>query len=168
MNHHTLKPYQWAHLSRQQAGAYTEYFVKMELTMYGFQVYTSEVDDRGVDFVARLGDGPFVQVQVKSLRSPGYVFMRKTKLALDPRTFIAFGLLLNGKPPLLYLIPSMVWLNPGPVFVSHDYEGKASEPEWGINVSKKNLPLLEPYLFATTIGVLNSDARPNVGLERIT
>jgi hypothetical protein len=58
-----LRPYQWGRLSRQEAGAYTEYFVKMELTMYGFQVYTSEVDDRGIDFVARYERGPFVQVQ---------------------------------------------------------------------------------------------------------
>jgi hypothetical protein len=25
----------------------------MELTMYGFQVFNTEIDDRGVDFVAR-------------------------------------------------------------------------------------------------------------------
>jgi hypothetical protein len=116
-----VRPYQWGRLSKQQAGAYTEYFVKMELTMYGFQVYTSEVDDRGVDFVARYGCGPFVQVQVKSLRSLGYVFMRKSKLALDEHTFIAFGLLLEDKPPLLYLIPSTVWKTPGTTFVSRDY-----------------------------------------------
>ena len=28
--------YQWSALNAQQVGAYTEYFVKMELTMYGF------------------------------------------------------------------------------------------------------------------------------------
>lgn len=149
------RPYQWEQLTRQQIGAYTEYFVKMELTMYGFQVYTSEVDDRGVDFVARYESGPFMQVQVKSLRSMGYVFMQKSKLALDQNTFIAFGLLLEDKAPLLYLIPTTVWRTPGPAFVSRDYAGKQSEPEWGINVSKKKFPALEPYLFATTVGVIS-------------
>jgi hypothetical protein len=163
-----LRPYQWGRLSRQQAGAYTEYFVKMELTMYGFQVYTSEVDDRGVDFVARYESGPFVQVQVKSLRSLGYVFMQKSKLILDENTFIAFGLLLEGKPPLLYLIPSTVWRTPGPTFVSRDYEGKESDPEWGINVSAKNLPALEPYLFATTIGVITQFENEQLALQRLT
>jgi hypothetical protein len=163
-----LKPYQWGRLSRQQAGAYSEYFVKMELTMYGFQVYTSEVDDRGVDFVARYEHGPFVQIQVKSLRSLGYVFMQKSKLVLDENTFIAFGLLLEGKPPLLYLIPSTVWRNPGPAFVSRDYEGKESDPEWGINVSTRNLPYLNPYLFATTIGVITQAGEGQLALQRLT
>ena len=61
--------YQWQRLNRQQVGAFSEYFVKMELTMHGFQVYTSEVDDRGIDFVARHEDGPFLSVQVKSIRA---------------------------------------------------------------------------------------------------
>jgi hypothetical protein len=29
-----------------------------------------------------------------------------------------------------------------------------SKPEWGINVSKRNMDVLEPYLFATTVGQL--------------
>lgn len=56
-------------MNKQQVGAFTEYFVKMELTMYGFQVYGTEVDDRGIDFVARYEHGRFIEVQVKSLRS---------------------------------------------------------------------------------------------------
>ena len=71
--------HQWNSLNTQQIGAYAEYFVKMELTMHGFQVYSTEVDDRGIDFVARRESGPFIEVQVKSLRSMGYVFMQKTK-----------------------------------------------------------------------------------------
>ena len=45
--------YKWSILNNQQVEAYTEYFVKMELTMHGFQVYSTEVDDRGIDFVVR-------------------------------------------------------------------------------------------------------------------
>jgi hypothetical protein len=41
-----MQRYKWSHLNKQQVGAYTEYFVKMELTMFGFQVYSTEVDDR--------------------------------------------------------------------------------------------------------------------------
>ena len=53
-----MQRYNWSRLSKQQVGAYTEYFVKMELTMFGFQVYSAEVDDRGIDFIARHGTGP--------------------------------------------------------------------------------------------------------------
>lgn len=31
------------------------------------------------------------------------------------------------------------------MFVSHDYEGKKSGPDYTVNVSKRNLPELEQY-----------------------
>jgi hypothetical protein len=34
-----LERYKWSALTKQQVGAFVEYFVKMELTMFGFQVY---------------------------------------------------------------------------------------------------------------------------------
>ena len=38
----------WSRLSRLQIGRYAEYYAKMEFASYGFDVYTSEVDDYGV------------------------------------------------------------------------------------------------------------------------
>ena len=43
----------WSKLSHLQLGRYAEYYAKMEFVSYGYDVYTSEVDDHGVDFVAR-------------------------------------------------------------------------------------------------------------------
>lgn len=43
----------WSKLNRMQLGRYAEYYAKMEFSSYGFDVYTSEVDDHGVDFVAK-------------------------------------------------------------------------------------------------------------------
>ncbi|MGB8260224.1 MAG: hypothetical protein WCE75_07725 [Terracidiphilus sp.] len=123
----------------------------MELTMYGFQVYSSEVDDRGIDFVARHERGDFLEIQVKSLRSFGYVFMPKRKFPLDERLYLALGLLFEAKAPQLYLIPSTVWRASSSVFVDREYEGLKSEPEWGLNVSRRNLPALEPFLFSTAV-----------------
>lgn len=143
--------YKWSSLNNQQVGAYTEYFVKMELTMHGFQVYSTEVDDRGIDFVVRHGRGPFVQVQVKSLRGMGYVFMDKTKFDLHEHVYLALGLLRENEPPELFLIPSTVWRAPDGVFVERNYEGLKSRPEWGLNVSKKNAPMLKPHAFLSTI-----------------
>ena len=142
MDRHT-----WSRLNNQQVGAYTEYFVKMELTLYGFQVYTTEVDDRGIDFVARHDRGPFLQIQVKSLRSHGYVFMPKTKFEPHENTFLALGLLIDGQPPDLYLVPSLTWSTPDSVFVERNYEGLKSAPEWGINISKRNLPSISRFSF---------------------
>jgi hypothetical protein len=146
-----MERYQWSRLNKQQVGAFAEYFVKMELTLYGFQVYTTEVDDRGIDFVTRHGDGPFIQVQVKSLRSPGYVFMQKAKFAPSESLYLALGLLFESKAPALYLIPSTVWQSPAGIFVDRNYEGLASDPEWGLNISVRNMAALGPYLFEATV-----------------
>ena len=45
--------YDWGKLNSMQLGRYAEYFVKMEFTRHGFDVYTAEVDDKGIDFVVR-------------------------------------------------------------------------------------------------------------------
>jgi hypothetical protein len=158
-NEFTMQRYIWSRLNKQQVGAYTEYFVKMELTMYGFQVYSTEVDDRGIDFVARHGRGPFIEVQVKSLRASGYVFMHKSKFSLKEHLYLALGLLSEGKPPELFLIPSFVWETPNVAFVSRDYgERLKSKPEWGLNISPRNRPVLEPYRFENSVGQLMQQA----------
>jgi hypothetical protein len=146
-----LEKYRWSALTNQQVGAYVEYFVKMELTMFGFQVYGTEVDDRGVDFIAQFGDGPFLKIQVKSVRGIGYVFMEKSKFSLHEHCLLAFGLLVEEQPPNLFLIPSLEWRTPTALLRDHDYgEGLKSAPEWGINISNKNMALLESYSFEKT------------------
>jgi hypothetical protein len=159
-----MERYNWSALNKQQVGAFAEYFVKMELTMYGFQVFGTEVDDRGVDFVTRFDEGPFLAVQVKSvrcnLRRPsGYVFMPETFFQPQPHLYLALGLLDTGQPPALYLIPSLAWAESNPLLVYRPYEGLKSKPEYGINISKKNMPLLEPYRFQTTVETLLGEAR---------
>ena len=57
--------YNWDHLSNLQLGKYAEYFVKMKFTLAGFDVYTSEVDDKGIDFIIRKNDDIYYDVQVK-------------------------------------------------------------------------------------------------------
>lgn len=119
--------------------------------MYGFQVYGTEVDDRGIDFVARHETGPFIEIQVKSLRAAGYVFMRKDKFLLREELYLALALLSDGVEPKLYLIPSLTCTKDNGIFVNQDYDGKKSKPEWGINVSKKHLPALEMYAFEHSV-----------------
>jgi hypothetical protein len=81
-----MNRYIWSRLNTQQVGSYAEYFVKMELTMYGFQDST-EVDDRGIDSVARREGRPFIEVHVKSLRDFGYVFFKGYATWTEPRYF---------------------------------------------------------------------------------
>ena len=143
--------YDWTRLNKLQLGRYAEYFVKMEFTLFGFDVYTAEVDDRGIDFVIRKGPDRYYDVQVKSIRNSGYVFFQKAKFEPRESLLAALVLFVSGKPPELYLIPATAWAEPSALLVSHDYELKKSKPEWGLNLSRRNLPLLATYSFDTVV-----------------
>lgn len=138
----------WSELSHLQLGRYAEYYAKMEFASYGYDVYASEVDDHGVDFVAKNpADGQYYEIQVKSIRDRGCVFVPKDKMEISSTRLVFLLRFTDGNLPDSYVIPSQVWNNPGALFVERNYDkpGQKSAPEWGINLSKRNLPLLEPY-----------------------
>ena len=139
----------WSKLNSLQLGRYAEYYAKMEFASYGFEVYTSEVDDHGVDFIAKLpSENRFYEVQVKSLREYGYIFMAKSKMPeLSDERLICFLHFIDGKLPDVFVIPASAWKNPNTILLDRKYDkpGQKSEPEWGINISQKNYSLLAKY-----------------------
>ena len=141
-----MNRYDWSRLNHLQLGRYAEYYVKMEFTRFGFDVYTAEVDDKGIDFVIRK-DNLYYDIQVKSVRDLNYVFFQKDRFPLKGNLLAALVFFLPGQAPDLYLIPSTEWRRPNALLVSRDYEGLKSKPEWGLNLSRKNLPLLAQFEF---------------------
>ena len=154
----------WSKLSHLQLGRYAEYYAKMEFVSYGYDVYTSEVDDHGVDFVARNpADDQYYEIQVKAVRNLDYVYIRKDKMVLSPRWLVCLLLFEDGALPACYVIPAQVWKAPNGLFVDRNYDkpGQHSKPEWGLNLSKKNLPLLEPYRLEGYFAAQDHSARRN-------
>ena len=139
--------FDWGKLNHLQLGRYAEYYAKMEFTLLGFDVYEPEVDDKGIDFIIRKDENKFYEIQVKSNFKGNYIFMQKDKFILREGLYLVLVLFTEGKSPELYLIPSTAWKEPNELFVSHDYPGKKSKPEYGINLSKKNFPKLSEYEF---------------------
>ncbi len=136
----------WSELSHLQLGRYAEYCAKMEFASYGYDVYTSEVDDHGVDFVARNpDDGQYYEIQVKAVRNLDYVYIRKDKMVLSPVRLVYLLLFSDGALPECYVIPSLTWSNPNTLFVERNYDkpGQKSAPEWGINLSKRTCLFLK-------------------------
>jgi hypothetical protein len=149
-----MKKYNWSLLNPLQVGQYAEYFVKMTFTMFGFDVFTSEVDDKGIDFVIKNSKNDFFEIQVKSLRieKTGYVFQTKDKFDIEnTNLFLALVLFADNQDPSLFLINSQEWRNPNDLLKDREYIGLKSKPEWGINISKKNSQLLEKYVFENVI-----------------
>ncbi len=136
----------WSHLNHLQLGRYAEYYAKMEFASYGLDVYTSEVDDHGIDFIAKTKGGGFLEIQVKAIRQTNYVFMRKDKWNIDDTNLYLILLLFDdNKLPNVFMIPTKAWQNPNELFCEKNYVGLKSKPEYGINISKKNMPLLSEY-----------------------
>jgi hypothetical protein len=97
--------YDWSRLNHLQLGRYAEYFVKMECVLYGFDVYSAEVDDKGIDFVLRVGHDSYYDVQVKSIRG-GYIFFPKSKFDLRDKMLAAVAIFHPHEAPNLFLIPA--------------------------------------------------------------
>lgn len=139
----------WSELSPMQIGRYAEYYAKMEFTSYGYDVYTSEVDDHGVDFVARdVKIDVFYEVQVKSLRKGNYAYIpEKLMDCNDSKRLVCFLKFVDGRLPDVYVIPATAWrnLNEALIYRKYDKPGQSNKPEWGISCAIKNLPLLEKY-----------------------
>jgi len=139
-------------LNTQKLGTFCEYYAKMVLTSYGMNVYTSEVDDHGIDFVAE-GRKGFLKFQVKSIRpdSTRYAFVHEKDFDITDATMYLFLITLNdGELPDCYIIPATAWGGCGKnaLFVHHaDYK----VPEYGVNVSDKNLQELQIFSIGTMI-----------------
>lgn len=139
---------EWNKLNNLQLGRYAEYFAKMEFASYGLDVYTSEVDDHGVDFVVKDKNGRFCEIQVKAKTEKGYVFMQKSKFDLDNKNlYLALLIFETSKLPDIFIIPAEAWKVPNEVFVDRKYDkpGQKSKPEYGINISQKNYDILEIF-----------------------
>lgn len=139
----------WSKLNHLQLGKYAEYYAKMEFASYGFEVYTSEVDDHGVDFIVKFpDDNKFYEVQVKSVRKYGYTFISKSKMPkLTDNRLVCYMHFIKGQLPNVFVIPATAWSFPNAVLVDRIYDkpGQKSKPEWGINISKKNYNMLNEY-----------------------
>lgn len=140
---------QWSRktLTPQKLGTFCEYYAKMILASYGASVYTSEVDDHGIDFVLETPKGRFKKIQVKSVRleTTKYVYMEARKFPIDdPDLYLFLLILKDGKHPEAYLIPAAEWKSGQGegMFVHH---GQYKVPEYGLNLSDKHLEALQIY-----------------------
>ena len=142
-------------LNNQKMGTFCEYYAKMALASYGMSVYSSEVDDHGIDFVAESKKG-FLKFQVKSIRldSTRYAFVHEKDFDItDDNMYMFLIILSDGEHPECYIIPATAWKKCGQnnIFVYHP---NYKEPEYGVNVSDKNLVKLKDYRMGLIINSL--------------
>ena len=132
----------WSQISHLQLGKIAEYYAQAEFLSYGFEIYDTVVDDRGIDFVARK-DNALLEIQVKAVRNYNYTFISGTKMPnLSSDRLICYMNFIDGKIPDIYIFPDNLWEKPNGIFVHRVYEKNF---EYGINISKKNETLIDGY-----------------------
>jgi hypothetical protein len=121
----------------------------MEFASYGLDVYTSEVDDHGIDFIVKDKKGIFNEIQVKSLRNKGYTFMQQEKFDLSNKSlYLVLIIFEEDKLPNIYLVPTSAWNNENNMFIIRNFDkGQKSKPEYGVNIVNSNKEILEKYKF---------------------
>ena len=138
----------WSELTTMQFGRYAEYYAKMEFASYGFEVYSSEVDDHGVDFIVKSPkNNIFYEVQVKATRKFNPIFISESKMPeLKDERLVCYLHFTDGQLPKFFIIKSTEWHNGETTLVHYKYDkGQKSEPEYVINLSEKHLKWLEKY-----------------------
>jgi hypothetical protein len=144
--------HQWSTLNKQQKGSFGEHFAKMEFAMYGFLVFTAEVDDRGIDFVARNDQGKHYDVQVKTITGRNYTYIKKSKFSES--LLICLVVLTEGAPPDIYLLRGSDWDKDSTGLLSLNSFPNATEPEYGIQITKARRAAIEQYRFENVAGSL--------------
>lgn len=137
--------YTWDHLDKIQLLKYAEYFVKMELTRYGLDIYNSATDNNEVDFSAKTSSSKHYDFQIRTVKNFNYVAFPKDNLNLRENLIVAIVIFVENKEPCLFFIPSTTWKKPDEFFVSSENGNGQDKPEWGLNLSNKYNQLLAPY-----------------------
>lgn len=134
-----------------------ELLAKSKFIEYGFDVFSTEVDDKGIDFIVKNEKGEYFEIQVKATNK-NYVFMKKDIFPLKKGVYLALIIFDNGIPSF-YLIPSLEWeKTEDKLFLTDkNYEGKKSPPEYGVYTSDKHIPKIkELYSFEEIIKQLKN------------
>ena len=116
----------------------------MEFAMFGFEIYTSEVDDRGIDFVARRA-GRFVEVQVKTVSGYNLQYVNESKFKASDDFVVALVRLAEGAEPALYIFLGSDWPSDDGLLVYSPYEGKKSEAAYEIRLAQSRDKVIENY-----------------------
>lgn len=134
----------------QYVGEFGAQLVRLNFTLNEIDTFVPLIDDKAIDFIARVNETKYYDVQVKTIRlttKDRYFYETKEKWGTEirPNLLIAFVVLQANTDPTLLLIPGNKWKSESmknKIFCDRNYDGKKSLPEWGLTISKKNLEYL--------------------------
>ncbi|MCM0648435.1 hypothetical protein NBE98_08615 [Clostridium swellfunianum] len=132
-------------MSTTELGKYSKVFLRDKLKTLGLDLMDNNLDDANI--CAKVKD-KYYKFKVKSIRKPstGYIKIKKKDIdTTDESLFIATILFYNNGISKIFLIPAVDLTKDNDLFRSRDYPKGKSTPEWGLNVTEKNMDTLNQY-----------------------
>lgn len=132
-------------MSNAELGKYAKTFLRDRLKNLGVDLIDYKLD--GADICAKI-EGKYYKFKVKSIRkaNTGYIKIKKKGLDIrDASLFIATILFYNNGISKIFLIPVAELANENDLFRNRDYPKMKSSPEWGLNVTDKNMDILNQF-----------------------
>ncbi len=136
----------WSSLSRLQRGNFAETFAKISFMMEQYEVFSTDVDEKGVDFVAKSLDGKYYEVQVKSVIDRNYTFVVEDKFFEE--LLICLILFEDNTFPKIYLFKKKDWNDENYSLLRLNKFDNATQKEYGFHLSKKYDAILEQFKFS--------------------
>lgn len=117
-----------------------ELYAQYIMQSLGYEVFPALVDDHGIDLIA-IKENKHLKIQVKTVNSGTYVYFPKKKfdMLIDKDFLILYNRVDKSGKVSTYIYPSLIWKEKtdgedwrNNQFVYKSYEGKKSDPEYGI------------------------------------
>lgn len=136
-----------------------EQFVKQELMKAGLEVFASESDNRGVDFIVKAPSGKYHELFLQPINLD---FARSVKIPkgdlgeLKDNLWIALVFVMKGIGPVLHLIPSKILESPDNyIFFDHEQDVRFKHlSNWEIKVFQKSIGELSKYSLTNMVSKL--------------
>ena len=141
----------YKHLNKIQKGSLGVAFSKMAFTLEGFEVYNSEYDDRGIDFIIRNRSGKFFSVQVKTTDERSNPFIKEDKFQISNDFIFCAVRIIEGKPLSLYIARGSDWGKGEFKCLNYNPKGGLSGAYYEIRFSKKYQAKLTIFEFQNYI-----------------
>ena len=128
--------------------------------MYGYLVFSAEIDDRGVDFVVRNDAGRHFDVQVKTVTDRNYTYITESKFSES--LWICLVVLTEGDHPTLYLFSGRDWNSDTSNLLQRHHFPKSKEAEYGIHIAKKRVLVMKRFAFDQSVERLREETAQRV------
>lgn len=152
----------WSRLNNSQLGRLGEYYAKLLFVSLGWYVYSSEIDDHGVDFISEDPQKAHMyRVQVKSVKAgKDTLNIKKTKMPLRDDFLMCFLRFEDDRLPDVFLWKTSEWNDKSnDALGENNYikEDTVSVPEWNVKYSKKNAKWFQEHVADKVLEEISGD-----------